>query len=126
MAVRVKELVGGGKSFRISKEALGLFPSEVASEIRRIASDYRIATVSVYTKMPASYYVAEGEQVTAIRGGQSTSVEMVSQDTVGARGVSYQIGAEIQPRPGDWLICTQYFMGKYYMTIRNYGSYALS
>lgn len=126
MAVSPKWLSCDGKSFRLSRAALALFPSEVAAEIKRIATAHHIATVSVYTKMPASYYVAEGEQVTAIRGGQSTSVEMVSQDTVGARGVSYQIGAEIQPRPGDWLICTQYFMGKYYMTIRNYGSYALS
>lgn len=126
MAVKVKELVGGGKSFRISKEALGLFPSEVATAIKRIASDYRIATVSVYTETPGSYSVMEGERVTAIRGGQSTSVEMVTQDTIGARGVSYQIGSKVETRPGDWLISVQYFMGKYYMDVRNYGSRALS
>ncbi len=126
MAVRVKELAGGGKSFRISKEALGLFPSEVATAIKHIASDYRIATVSVYTETPGAYSVMEGERVTAIRGGQSTSVEMVTQDTIGARGVSYQIGSKIETRPGDWLICTQYFLGKYYMDVRNYGSRALA
>lgn len=94
----------------------------MAEVVRQVAERYRFGQRQVgLAWYPEGHQVhfGEGDFYEFIYADECVGVEMVTQNTVGAAGVSYEIGAQSPPLPaGTWFVHVHYYT-KYWMTIGN-------
>lgn len=114
------------RPFRIARPFLSALPAEVAAAVADLASDYGIKSARVVSRAAGyRHYLAEGERVTVVYGGQALDVEMASEANVGAAGLRHEIGHEQAMPAGTWIVSVNYYAG-YYMTVYNVGLPALA
>ncbi len=112
-------------SIRISKKLLSTLPKIVADEIKRLADDYGIKSLTYkHEAAPYRLYLGEGDRITLIRGEQVGSLEMVAEHNIGAAGVSHQIGDSFNVPVGTTIIRISYY-AKFWMDVVNVGPYRL-
>lgn len=103
---------------RISKKLSQTFPQAVASKIQAIGEDYGIKSFSLQVvDETKKFYVGEGERYTGIAAdGKEASFEVVSENNIGAAGLSHRIGSQFGMPAGSYLINVWYYSG-YGMTV---------
>lgn len=104
---------------RVAGPLLRALPDRVSERVKALADGYGIKSASVVV-YPYGWkvYAAEGDRFELIMGEQSASIEMVSERTLGAAGLSHDIGATGIPPVGAWIIRIHYYT-KYWMEIIN-------
>lgn len=104
---------------RVAKPLLKALPTKVAERVIQLATAYEIKSVSLST-LPEGYkiYFGEGDRIEMIRGEWLKGVEMAHSDNIGASGLNYEIGTEVVPPIGTWVIKVYYY-NKYHMQIGN-------
>lgn len=105
---------------RISKKSLAHFPTNIAIAIKEIKAQYKTASFEYYErKQGDSFYFAEGAKVRCFYSDDERSLKVVSSNTVGSNEY-HVIGEKIYPNSGTTILSTEYFMGKYSLSIYNY------
>ena len=100
------------------------FPIDVANRIREIASTYSdLGSVTIEDcDQTKQFLVSEGDKYTGIKSdGQEVGFNVVSQDTIGAANVSYYIGSKFNMPEESYLIKTERFCGRCFMTVYRIG-----
>lgn len=107
------------KKMRISKKLLSKLPPKVAREVKKQAEQFSIKSVTLHTLTEGYKVIAgEGERYTMIRGKKSWSIEMVASHTMGAANLCHDIGGEVVPPVGTWVIRIFYY-NKFWMDVGN-------
>ena len=105
---------------RISKggKFAGYFTQDVADQIRQIAKRNHVASATIIDVAPdKTFVVGEGEFYSAMHpDGRNASFQVVSENTLGASGVSHAINSEFQLPAGTTLVVVGY-LGGYYMSV---------
>ena len=111
---------------RLSKRLQGELPGNVWDVVQREAQERRIVTISLTTRPEGTkFYAQEGGSTTVVYGERtSKSVEMVAEHNLGAAGLAHDIGSEIAPPVGAWVIQTYYY-NRYCMEVTNITARAL-
>lgn len=113
--------------YRIGKPGLAQFDGNplVAETIRLLGTDYKISSFTTETRaanlkhmgIPAyGLYLSEGSRFVVIYNGEVSSVATVSADTMGASGVSYDVG-KTAPLPVGAVIVEVSYYARYWMTV---------
>lgn len=110
------------KKTRISNKLSEMFPKKVVTQIKRIEEDYRIKSFNLEdVNENKAFFVAEGDKYIGIGpNGQEAAFEVVSQNNIGATGLSHKIGEQFKMPPGSYLLNIWYY-DRYYLTIYRIG-----
>jgi hypothetical protein len=101
------------RPIRISKKLYNSLPDDVANALRGVVARHpNIKSLRIVNE-PEGYktYHGEGEEYTYYYDGQVMTLQMVSESTIGASGVRYEIGAQSPPLPAGTLVFRTWYAG---------------
>lgn len=104
---------------RISAKSLFPFHPAVVEAIQEVAARYsgiKSFTLIEVKEGAMAFFAGEGESIIRLNGFDRLAIEMVSDSTVGAAGVSGQIGRSFAPKAGETVLVVSYYSG-YYLTV---------
>lgn len=110
---------------RISKKTLSQMPAPIAAKVKELGERFNLKSFSYYQSSALKVYHAEGSKYFYFYDGKELSVEMVSENTVGASGVRYEIGAEVL-LPVGAVVIEVWYLGGFGMSISSVGDPLLS
>lgn len=106
---------------RISKKVLKQLPVEIAEQIEALGKNYNVKSFTLQNVAPGyKQYHSEGSKYTYIHGKNTMRVDMVSESTIGASNVHYEIGAEVALPVGTTVIEVWYYQ-TFGMAVTNVG-----
>lgn len=107
------------KKIRITAKNLFPFHPALVEAIQEVAARYpNIKSFSLTEVHEGSraFFGGEGDAIIRLNGFDRLSIEMVSDSTVGAAGVSHQIGRSFAPKAGEYVLVVSYY-GRYFLDV---------